>query len=89
MLSPNELTRILQDLDDAHRQGLQAALATVVLVTGSAYRRPGARMLVRDDGRITGGVSGGCLERDVTWKACAAMRAGRPSVVHYLSLIHI
>lgn len=46
-----------------------SALATVVAVEGSSYRRPGARMLVAGDGRTWGTVSGGCLERDVARRA--------------------
>ena len=41
-----------------------AALATLVKVEGSAYRRPGARMLITSDGQV-GTISGGCLESDV------------------------
>ena len=46
-----------------------AVLATVVHVKGSAYRRPGARMLVLRDGQRIGTISGGCLEGDVARKA--------------------
>jgi xanthine/CO dehydrogenase XdhC/CoxF family maturation factor len=37
-------------------------VATVVEVTGSSYRRPGARMIIGEDGSIAGGISAGCLE---------------------------
>lgn len=40
-------------------------LATVVEVRGSAYRRPGARLLYVEDGRKAGSISAGCLERDI------------------------
>ncbi len=60
-----------------------AALATVVRVEGSSYRRPGARMLISADGRIVGGVSGGCLERDVVQRAGAVMASGKAIVVRY------
>lgn len=61
----------------------QAALATVVNVQGSAYRRPGARMLIAADGRTWGGVSGGCLEADVALHAKNVMRENRATVVCY------
>jgi xanthine dehydrogenase accessory factor len=48
-------------------------LVTVVQVEGSSYRRPGARMLVTEDGEITGAISGGCLEGDALRKAQLAM----------------
>ncbi len=44
-------------------------LATVVAVSGSAYRRPGARMLMSEEGWLAGGISGGCLEADIVRKA--------------------
>lgn len=47
------------------RERVQTALATIVSVEGSSYRRPGARMLMTEDRRMTGSLSGGCLERDV------------------------
>lgn len=41
----------------------------MVDVFGSSYRRPGARMLITDDGQLTGAISGGCLEGDALKKA--------------------
>lgn len=49
------------------------ALATVVRVVGSSYRKPGARMLIGMHGRVAGSVSGGCLERDVVTRARAIL----------------
>ncbi|HVP34038.1 MAG TPA: XdhC family protein, partial [Steroidobacteraceae bacterium] len=40
-----------------------AVLATIVATAGSTYRKPGARMLIEADGRLTGLLSGGCLEQ--------------------------
>jgi xanthine/CO dehydrogenase XdhC/CoxF family maturation factor len=65
----NESLAILTAFDTLCREGKGAAFATVVRVAGSSYRRPGARMLVAADGRTWGGVSGGCLERDVIRRA--------------------
>lgn len=47
------------------RDGVPAALATVIRVRGSAYRHEGAKLILADDGRGAGNVSGGCLEEDV------------------------
>lgn len=55
-----------RELDSA---GADYVLATVVAVEGSSYRRPGARMLLAQDGRRAGTVSGGCLEAAVAKKA--------------------
>jgi xanthine/CO dehydrogenase XdhC/CoxF family maturation factor len=63
--------------------GAPAVLATVVRVEGSSYRREGARLLVEPDGRLTGVVSGGCLERDVGEHAGAVLAAAAARVVRY------
>jgi xanthine/CO dehydrogenase XdhC/CoxF family maturation factor len=61
----------------------RAALATVVRVEGSSYRRAGARMLVLDNGTYLGGISGGCLEGDALRRAQKAIGLHYPSVVTY------
>jgi xanthine/CO dehydrogenase XdhC/CoxF family maturation factor len=63
--------------------GPSAVLATVVTVSGSAYRGPGARLLVLADGTAAGCVSGGCLERDVRARADALRDTGRAELVSY------
>lgn len=61
----------------------KAALATVVRVRGSSYRSPGARMLITDDGRWVGSISGGCLEGDALRKARQVMAEKKPLTVTY------
>lgn len=61
----------------------QTALATVVHVEGSSYRRPGARMLVNETGVLTGAISGGCLEGDALKKALLAIHQNKKKVVIY------
>jgi len=61
----------------------KAALATVVRVEGSSYRRAGARMLVLDDGTYLGGISGGCLEGDALRRAQKGIALQRPSLITY------
>ncbi len=78
-----ETTDLVRAYDEARRQGHRAALATVVRVHGSAYRREGARMLVRDDGAITCMLSGGCLEPEVAEVARRVLASGRPELRHY------
>lgn len=60
-----------------------AALATVVRVEGSSYRRMGARMLVLEDGSFLGGISGGCLEGDAKRRAKKTMMDLQPSIHTY------
>ncbi len=55
----------------------------MVEISGSAYRRPGARLLIPERGATFGGVSGGCLEADVREIAQQVMRSGAPRLRHY------
>ncbi len=59
------------------------ALATVVHVEASSYRRPGARMLIMEDGSWIGGISGGCLEGDVLRKAKQTMMDKKARIFRY------
>lgn len=78
-----EIRDIITAFNAAQQQGRQTALATVVQVEGSSYRRPGARMLIEDDGRLTGAISGGCLEGDALRKAMLVMSQQKPMLVTY------
>jgi xanthine dehydrogenase accessory factor len=60
-----DLEHILPLWNELQAAGADYVLATVVAVEGSSYRRPGARMLLAQDGRRAGTVSGGCLEAEV------------------------
>lgn len=77
------LNELLQAIDTAAHQGEETILATVVKVEGSAYRRPGARMLIPIHGRTVGTVSGGCLEQDLAKKAWWLTDSGEPVVRRY------
>lgn len=64
--------------------GHRATLGTVTRTWGSAPRPPGSMMVIRDDGRVVGSLSGGCIEDDLI----ARVRAGEvdqplPQVVAY------
>ena len=78
-----EFTQLIDAYDLAKADGIEMALATVVQVDGSAYRRPGARMLVTQDGRLTGAISGGCLEGDALRKAQAVIFQQKSMLVTY------
>jgi len=77
------LQDIVTAFDKAEKAGKQTALATVVHVEGSSYRHAGARMLIAEDGELTGAISGGCLEGDALRKARLAMAQNRPMLVTY------
>lgn len=81
-----EIRDIIKAFKAAAKEGRQTALATVIHVEGSSYRQPGARMLVEDNGRMTGAISGGCLEGDAYRKAMLVMLQKQNKLVTYNSM---
>lgn len=63
--------------------GAPVGLATVVGVSKSAPRQPGATMAVGPDGEVVGSVSGGCVESAVFELAQEVLSAGVPSLQTY------
>jgi xanthine/CO dehydrogenase XdhC/CoxF family maturation factor len=78
-----EIKAIINAYDKLDKKAVRAALATVVRVEGSSYRRTGARMLVTDDGVWVGGISGGCLEGDALKRARLAIAKSEASLITY------
>jgi xanthine/CO dehydrogenase XdhC/CoxF family maturation factor len=78
-----EIREILKAYSEAKTAGKKTALATVVKVEGSSYRQPGARMLVTEDGSLTGAISGGCLEGDALRKALLAIHQKQNKLITY------
>ena len=81
-----EIRDIINAFNAAVKEGRQTALATVIHVEGSSYRQPGARMLVEENGRMTGAISGGCLEGDAYRKAMMVMLQKQNKLVTYNSM---
>ena len=69
-----EFKKIIQQVILNQQNGIQNVLATVVDLEGSSYRKPGVRMLLSNDGKMIGAVSGGCVEKEI-------QRRDRKSVV--------
>lgn len=71
----NQIADILNLAADVQKNDVDAVLATVVHTEGSAYRKPGAMMLICADGRSVGMISGGCLEPHIIkrafWLTCS------------------
>jgi xanthine dehydrogenase accessory factor len=82
-MSRRETERIVAAIRDARLAGRQTALATVVRVRGSAYRREGARILVREDGSYECLLSGGCLEPSVAEAAARVIATGQSRILQY------
>src|SRR5438309_3554001 len=77
-----EPDKILSLWERCEQAGEEAVLATVVKTHGSAYRLPGARMLITRSGARAGSVSGGCLEDDLVKKAWWLTESG-PMIRRY------
>ena len=73
----SEIADVLAAIESLSAKGERMALATIVAVRGSTYRRPGARLLVPEEGAPVGNISGGCLEGDVADMARIVMEDGR------------
>ncbi len=79
----SETVEVLAAVADLEQRGRPMALATIVSVTGSTYRRPGARLLVPDEGDAIGNLSGGCLEGQVTEIGRDVMKSGESRLEFY------
>jgi len=78
-----ELQEIINAYESIKQAEAPALLATIVKVKGSTYRRPGARMLIREDGTTVGAISSGCLEADVVERSKKILETSEPITVVY------
>jgi xanthine dehydrogenase accessory factor len=74
---------ILSDLDNWQAEDNQIAIATVIQTWGSSPRRAGAKMALTTDGKITGSVSGGCVEGAVYDTGLDVLKSNRPQLLHF------
>src|SRR5512144_2334938 len=75
---------ILSDLDTwTASDNKSIAFATVVQTWGSSPRRAGAKMAITPDGKITGSVSGGCVEGAVFEEGVDVLKSNRPKLLHF------
>jgi len=81
-----EIRNILKAYDQFKVAGLKMALASVIRIEESSYRRVGARLLVCENGQWSGGISGGCLEGDALKRAQIAIFKNSSSCVSYNTL---
>jgi xanthine/CO dehydrogenase XdhC/CoxF family maturation factor len=74
----------LLEILTAYRQSeTPMALATIVQTAGSSYRRAGARMLILDEYRTVGCISGGCLDQDVVLHGLSVVKNQKPTLISY------
>lgn len=79
----HEIKNLIQLIWEAQQQGVKSVLATVVALEGSSYRRPGVRMLIQENGKTFGAVSGGCVEKEVQRQAQSVLETNVPKVMTY------
>ena len=75
---------VLRSAEGWRKAGHRVTLGTIVKTWGSAPRPVGALVAIRDDGQVTGSVSGGCVEDDLIEKVRAkAVAAAKPQLMTY------
>lgn len=74
---------ILSDVDHWQKEGVSIALATVIQTWGSSPRKVGSKMALTLDGRITGSVSGGCVENAVFEAGVKSLKSKQPQLLHF------
>ena len=79
----HELKHIVKAHTKARKMKLKSVLATVVDLDGSSYRKPGVRMLILENGKMVGAVSGGCVEKEVLRQAQSVFVDGKPKMMTY------
>jgi len=77
------MQELIETLDGWLAEDAGVGRAVVVRTFGSAPRPEGAVLLVTDDGRLAGSVSGGCVEGAAAEEIWAARRTGRERVIRY------
>lgn len=76
------MSDLFEEIIKIKREGRKAAIATIIAAKGSTPREMGAKMLVRDDGSISGTIGGGCLEAEVWQEAVEVMKTEKPKTFH-------
>ena len=76
-------TEVLAGVREVLESDLRGVLATIIDVEGSAYRRPGAKMVIPEDGDGVGHITAGCLEDEIREIAVEVLAEGQPRVETY------
>lgn len=70
------MENVFREAVDKLKQGEPVVLATVVRTSGSTPQKPGAKLLVRQDGSAVGTLGGGCVEGDIWFAARSLLKSG-------------
>ena len=77
------MREILDDLEKWQKEGKKIAIARVISVEGSGPRDAGASMAVNEEGKVSGSVSGGCVEGAVVTEALEIIKSGERNIVSF------
>ena len=79
----HELKKIILQAHINQKKGLKNLLVTVVDLEGSSYRKPGVRMLISEDNKMTGAVSGGCVEKEILHRSNSVFQKKEAKIITY------
>ena len=79
----HEFKNIVEEFVLAKKNGIKTVLASVVALDGSSYRRPGVRMLILENGKMVGAVSGGCVEKEILLQSETVFKTGVSKMMTY------
>ncbi|MEW4925574.1 XdhC family protein [Algibacter sp. 2305UL17-15] len=79
----HEFKNIVEEALVARKKGVLSVLASVVALDGSSYRRPGVRMLILENDKMIGAVSGGCVEKEILVQSQSVFTTGAPKIMTY------
>src|SRR6267143_2335183 len=74
---------IYDEIVRLRRLGQKAAIATIVQVRGSIPSYESAKLLVREDGSMTGTIGGGCVEAEAWNVAREVMETEKPRHLNF------
>jgi xanthine dehydrogenase accessory factor len=74
---------LYEEISHIRKNGKRAALATIVRVRGSIPSYEAAKILVREDGSISGSIGGGCVEAEVVLAAQKAMQEEKSRLLSF------
>jgi xanthine/CO dehydrogenase XdhC/CoxF family maturation factor len=79
----HEIKLLFETLSRWQKEGKKAVFVSVVALNGTSYRKPGVRMIIREDGEIAGAVSGGCVENEIIRQAQSVFQSGKSKIMTY------
>jgi len=79
----HEIKLLFQTLKEWQAANKKAVFVSVVALDGTSYRKPGVRMIIREDGESAGAVSGGCVEDQIRQQAASVFDTETPKIMRY------